>query len=85
MLLTYVIESMALFGLWSQRKNLSAWLLLVVIGLGALALGLVVNNMGAMYRLRYPFWVLMVILGANGASFLCQHFTRRITKNHSLS
>jgi len=85
MLLTYVIESMALFGLWSQRKNLSAWLLLVVIGLGALALGLVVNNLGAMYRLRYPFWVLMVILGANGASFLCQHFTRRITKNHSLS
>jgi hypothetical protein len=85
MLLTYVIESMALFGLWSQRKNLSAWLLLVVIGLGALALGLVVNNMGAMYRLRYPFWVLMVILGANGASFLCQHFTRRITKHNSLS
>jgi hypothetical protein len=77
MLLTYVIELLALFGLWSQRKNLSAWLLLFIIGLGALALGVVVNNMGAMYRLRYPFWVLMVILGAGGLSFLYQHFTRR--------
>ena len=77
MLLTYVIELLALFGLWSQRKHLSAWLLLFIIGLGALALGLVVNNMGAMYRLRYPFWVLMVILGAGGLSFLYQHFTRR--------
>ena len=79
MLLTYVIESMALFGLWSQRRNLSAWLLLLVIGLGALTLGVVVTNMGAMYRFRYPFWVLIVILGAGGVSFLHQHFTRRNT------
>jgi hypothetical protein len=75
MLLTYVIESMALFGLWSQRKNLSAWLLLSVSGLGALGLGLVVNNMGAMYRLRYPFWVLILILGAGGVSFLYHRFS----------
>jgi len=70
MLMTYVIEFLALFGLWSARKNLSAWFLVIVIGLGATALGLVVNNMGAMYRLRYPFWVLMVILGAGGVCFL---------------
>jgi hypothetical protein len=74
MLLTYVIESMALFGLWSQRRNLSAWLLLLVSGLGALALGLVVNNVGAMYRLRYPFWVLILVLGAGGISFLLRRF-----------
>jgi ABC-type multidrug transport system fused ATPase/permease subunit len=73
-LLTYVIESMALVGLWWQRKNLAAWLLAIAIGLGAVALGLVVNNMGAMYRLRYPFWVLMVVLGAGGISFLWERF-----------
>jgi len=73
-LFTYVIESMALFGLWWQRRNLAAWLLAVAIGLGAVALGLVVNNMGAMYRLRYPFWVLLVVLGTGGASFLWQRF-----------
>jgi putative peptidoglycan lipid II flippase len=83
MLLTYVIELTAVLGLWNRRKNLSAWLLLAVIGLGALALGLVVNNIGAMYRLRYPFWILMVILGANGIAFLYQHFTRRFTVNNN--
>jgi hypothetical protein len=85
MLLTYVIESMALLGLWSQRKNLSAWLLFVMTGFGAVALGLVVNNMGAMYRLRYPFWVMMVILGAGGVSFLYRHFTRPNTLHNSPS
>jgi hypothetical protein len=73
-LFTYVIESMALFGLWWRRRSLAAWLLVIVIGLGAVALGLVVNNMGAMYRLRYPFWVLMVVMGAGGLTFLWHRF-----------
>ena len=67
-LLTYVIESMALLGWWRQRRNLAAWLLAIFIGLGTVALGLVVNNMGAMYRLRYPFWVLMVGSSAKSES-----------------
>ena len=74
MLMTYMIEFLALFGLWSARKNLSAWFLVIVIGLGATALGLVVNNMGAMYRLRYPFWALIVILGSGGICFLFGRF-----------
>ena len=73
-LLTYVIESLALFGLWARRRNLAAWLLAAVIGVGAVALGLVVSNIGAMYRLRYPFWVLMVILCAGGIRFLVTSF-----------
>src|SRR5215831_19238733 len=63
-LLTYVLESMALIGMWWQRKNLAAWLLTFVIGGGAVSLGLAVNNMGALYRLRYPFWILLATLGA---------------------
>ena len=73
-LLTYVIESMALFGLWSRRRSLAAWLLAIVVAMGAVSLGMVVINMGAMYRLRYPFWLLMVVLGAGGALFLWQRF-----------
>jgi hypothetical protein len=63
-------------GLWSARKNPSAWFLVIITVPGAIALGLVVNNMGAMYRLRYPFWVLMVILGAGGISFLSKTFSK---------
>lgn len=68
--LTYMIECLALFGLWNRRKHLAAWLLFLVAALGALSLGLVVTNIGALYRLRYPFWVLLVVLGAGGAATL---------------
>jgi hypothetical protein len=27
------------------------------------ALGLVVANLGTLYRMRYPFWILLVIMG----------------------
>lgn len=64
--LTYVIECLALIGLWKARRKLSAWYLFVFAVMGAVALGLAVNNMGALYRLRYPFWTLMVILAAGG-------------------
>jgi hypothetical protein len=68
--LTYMIECLALFGLWSRRKHLAAWLLFLVAALGAMSLGLVVTNIGALYRLRYPFWALLVVLGAGGAANL---------------
>jgi hypothetical protein len=76
-LLTYMIECLALFGLWRERKHLSAWLLFLVVTLGAVALGLVVANIGALYRLRYPFWALLIILGAGGASHLVGRRDRR--------
>jgi hypothetical protein len=81
--LIYVIESLGLVGLWQQRRNLAACLLAMMIGVGAVALGLVVINIGAMYRLRYPFWVLMAILAAGGVTFLLDHFkiSKSVTRN----
>jgi hypothetical protein len=75
-LLTYVIECLALFGLWRARKDLSAWLLFLVVTLGAVAVGLVVVNIGALYRVRYPFWALLIVLGAGGADYLLRRRTR---------
>jgi len=66
MLITYVLEGFALVGLWVARRKLGAWLLLGVAMLGSVALGLVVSNIGALYRLRYPFWIMMVIISAGG-------------------
>jgi hypothetical protein len=76
MILTYMIECLALFGLWSRRKRLAAWLLFVVAALGTISLGLIVTNIGALYRLRYPFWVLLIVLGAGGADYLLRRRTR---------
>jgi len=72
-LVSYMIECLALFGLWRARKDLTAWFVFLVITLGAVALGLVVANIGALYRLRYPFWALLIIFGAAGV----QYFFRR--------
>src|SRR5258706_13813096 len=68
-LVSYMIECLALFGLWRARKDLSAWFVFLVITLGAVALGLVVANIGALYRLRYPFWALLIIFGAAGVKY----------------
>ncbi len=69
-LVTYAIECFALAGLWRARRELAAWLLFTVLAIGVIALGLVVNNIGALYRLRYSFWILIVVLGAGGVPYL---------------
>lgn len=74
MVLTYVIELFALFGLWNARRNLAAWFLVAVISLGTIALGLVVDNVGTLYRMRYSFWMLIVVLGAGGFVVLFDRF-----------
>jgi hypothetical protein len=63
----YGFEALALFALWSGRRRITLWLLASVAAIGIIALGLVVTNMAALFRLRYGFAVLIIILGAAGA------------------
>lgn len=66
-LMIYLLEGLALYGAWRNRRKLAAWLLLLVSAVGMLALGLVVINVGALYRIRYLFLVLVIILAADAA------------------
>jgi hypothetical protein len=84
-LLSYMFECLALFGLWHARRNLSAWFVFLVITLGAVALGLVVANIGALYRLRYPFWTLLIVLGAGGADYLIRRRAMAASARHDLA
>lgn len=84
-LVSYVIECLALFGLWRARRDLSAWFLFLVITLGAVALGLVVGNVGALYRLRYPFWILLIIFGASSADYLIRRRSKPAVAGHILA
>jgi hypothetical protein len=70
MALTYLFEILACIFIWKNRKYFSTWLLVLTTLLGMLALGLVVANTGTLYRMRYPFWILLVIMGAGGAAQL---------------
>jgi hypothetical protein len=73
MIVTYVLECFALIGLVLTRRKLTSWFLFSVMMLGTVALGLVVNNIGALYRLRYPFWMMIVSFGAGGITHLLRH------------
>jgi len=64
MVLTYLFEALACLFVWQNRKRFSSWLLVLATAIGMLALGLVVTNVGSLYRMRYPFWILIVIMGS---------------------
>ena len=52
---------------WRERRHQKMWLVFLVASIGMLALGLVVVNAGALFRLRYAFWILMIVLGSHGS------------------
>lgn len=66
MLVTYMIEVLAGLAVWRHRRRLSVWLLLLITVTGAAALGYVVVNVSTLYRMRYAFWILLVLLGTDG-------------------
>jgi hypothetical protein len=62
----YLCELLLVLGIWRAPRCLAAWLLLLITTLGMTVLGLVVSNVGALYRFRYLFWMLLIILGVKG-------------------
>lgn len=66
----YAIEGLAIIGLWYERRRVSVWLLVTTATIGVIALGLIVVNVGALYRLRYAFLILIIIVAAGGISQL---------------
>jgi hypothetical protein len=55
---------------WRERRNSRMWLLFLVAAIGMVALGLVVVNAGALFRIRYVFWMLLIVLAAEGIRHL---------------
>jgi len=76
-LFMYGIECFAVLGLWRGRRLLSVWFLFLLTMMGMLALGLVVVNIGTLYRLRYPFLILLMILAARPISHMLPQFKVR--------
>jgi hypothetical protein len=84
-LLMYLVGLLALQSLWHRRRQLPAWLLVSAALIGVTALGLVVVNVGALYRQRYMFWILLIIVGAETvARMLPARFLRRANADRSV-
>ncbi len=74
---TYVIEALALVGLFlgpRERRKFSVWFLGLVALSGLTVLGVVVANVGALYRLRYLFVILLIVLAAQSVSRIWNAF-----------
>jgi 4-amino-4-deoxy-L-arabinose transferase-like glycosyltransferase len=52
--------------LWRERRRATVWLVFLTATAGLIGLGLVVVNAGALYRLRYVFWIMMIVIAAHG-------------------
>ncbi|HEX6650938.1 MAG TPA: STT3 domain-containing protein [Pyrinomonadaceae bacterium] len=58
------------FCVWRERRSSRMWFLFLVATAGLVGLGLVVVNAGALYRLRYAFWTMLIVLAADGIRHL---------------
>ena len=65
-LVMYALYLPAFFCLWQQRRNVGVWLVFLLAAIGMIVLGVVVVNAGALYRIRYVFWILIIVLAAEG-------------------
>ena len=63
MYFVYVVAGLCV---WRERRNLKMWLVFLVATIGMLALGLVVVNAGALFRIRYVFWMMLIVIAARG-------------------
>lgn len=52
--------------LWRERRQLAMWLVFLTTTAALIGLGLVVVNAGALYRLRYVFWIMLIVIAAQG-------------------
>jgi hypothetical protein len=77
-LIMYVIYGFAALGVWHSRRQVSAWYLVSVILVGVIALGTVVVNIGALYRFRYAFWMIVIVFGAGGYKQVALPYLRTI-------
>ena len=66
-LIMYLIIALMAIGLARHRRNVLVWFLFTTAAAGCIALAYVVVNISSLYRMRYPFFILVVILGAAGA------------------
>jgi len=84
-LLFYLVALAAGICAYVERRNFSSWFLLLVAFINAVALGLVVTNIGTLFRLRYVFWMLIIIMGARGAVILAHKFSHEQELRHHQS
>ncbi len=71
MLFLYAFLILCAVTLWKFRNRIDVWFLFAAAAVGCLALGYVVVNASSLYRLRYAYFIMVIILGMKGILTLC--------------
>ena len=58
----YLCQVLAVWAVVREPRRLSLWFLLGVAAMGVTMLALVVPNVGALYRYRYAFWLMVIVI-----------------------
>jgi hypothetical protein len=77
MLVWYFLYVLVAICLWHERRKLAIWLPGVVAIVSLIALGLVMINAGALYRLRYAFLIMLAVFAAKGMGIVGERFGSR--------
>ena len=66
----YCLQLLALAAIVREPRRLSLWFVLAVVIAGVTALAFVIPNVGAIYRFRYVFWILLIVAAMAGLNSL---------------
>lgn len=84
-LVMYFLYVAAGFSLCQNRRNVKMWFVFLIAATGMLALGLVVVNAGALYRIRYVFWMLLIVIGSHYLTVFRTNLTKSRTSSSEVS
>lgn len=76
-LLSYILMIFAVIALVKFYRSIFTWQIFLTVIYAEFILGIGVVNVGALYRLRYVFWCLMIVLAAKGICFLTDAMMRK--------
>ena len=66
----YFLELLSVVALVREPRQVALWFVLAIIVFGVTALAFVIPNVGAIYRFRYLFWMLLIVAAMTGLTAL---------------
>ena len=66
----YLLLILACVTLVRERRRLVVWFLFATVVLACTVLAYVIINVGSLYRIRYPYFIPIILLGVNSLKFL---------------
>lgn len=81
----YILMICAAFTIYAYRKSIEVWFLVFLAFCGTSSLGFFVGNVGTLYRLRYVFWFMLIIIGCRGVFIIMDLISKKYFKEQKIN